>query len=304
MTFYFRFSIEDQTVVGSFPIDVVVSVFVQPCVLLFTCLPSDPMECILRLPAVDVLLSSKRTVTDNQNQSILGGLSFTLCMKDFKLSIYHPYSTDGKVQMQEDSRSGQNQTRNALSVSVQSVTVNISRSRMLLVDDSSEPMNSIELSVVAQISSAQFECDIRRFSKMVTFPKIWYNQALARRLFLGDQTLTTRIRSSPVVTRRIAPLTILQKSSRKQARILIAVQLKELHISMRMSNIMGKVEWQNNNMALTGSLKFTSEGERIYQFSLGLESSMFQADQGIVGGSIRLKKLRTSGAFAKKKHTL
>ncbi|CAF4046677.1 unnamed protein product [Rotaria magnacalcarata] len=42
------FLIEDQTSSTSIPIDVVVSIFIQPCVLLFTCLPTHPMECLIR----------------------------------------------------------------------------------------------------------------------------------------------------------------------------------------------------------------------------------------------------------------
>lgn len=293
---------------GSFPIDVAVSISIQPCVLRFTCLPTHPMECDLHLPAVDVVLSSKSTSTSDElpvspiDQSLpeedtarsLGGLSFSLHMKDFKLNVYHPFSGDSKMQSFDDIRSGQVQTRNALAVSVQSVSINISRIRSLQLDQiSSELFNSIRLSAIVQISKAQFEYDIRRFSEILTFPKIWYNRALARRLFLGDENLPTRIRSSPAVTRRIAAIT--NRSSRKQARILLAVQLKEVHILMRMSNVMGKVEWNTKNISSTASITLSNEGTRTYHFSVGLQSSTLQAEQGIVGGLIRLKNVRTRG---------
>ena len=257
------------------------------------------MECELRLPAVDVVLSSKRTLTDGDssptdNQSILGGLSFSLYMKDFKLNVYHPFSGEPKVHVFEDAQSGQLQTRSSLAVSVQSVSINISRIRSLIDDKDGEPLNSIDLSAIVQISKGRFEYDIRRFPEILTFPKIWYNSGLARRLFLGDQTLPTKIRSSPVVTRRTT--TNKQKSSRKQARILLAVQLKELHVSMRMSNVMGIVEWNNQGMNLTGSIKLNSLGKRTYHFALSLMSSIFEAEQGIVGGLIRLKNIRAAGS--------
>ena len=151
------------------------------------------MECELCLPTVDVVFSSKRALPDNipssttvENDSeqiienSLGGLSFSLYMKDFKLNVYHPISGESKVHLFEDIRSGQLQIRNALAVSVQSVSFNISRTRYTLIEREDELLNSIQLSIIGQISKAQFEYDIRRFSEILTFSKMWYNRSLAR----------------------------------------------------------------------------------------------------------------------------
>lgn len=297
-----RFLIEDQTSTVSFPIDVVVSLFVQPCVLLFTCLPTHPMQCELRLPAVDVVFSSKRTSTGNPSspkdehpseqivENTLGGLSFSLYIKDFKLNVYHPYSGESKVHVFDDIRSGPVQTRNALALSVQSVSLNISRTRMIIIGQDGQPLTNIQLSATAQISKAQFEFDIRRFSEILAFPKIWYNRTLARRLFLGDENLpTTNTIARPIIT------STTNKQLRTQARILWVIQLKELHISMRMSNVMGKVEWNTQDLSSTGRLTLTNEGKKTLFFLLGLQKSIFQAEQGIVGGDIRIKNLRTTG---------
>ncbi|CAF2399010.1 unnamed protein product [Rotaria sp. Silwood2] len=300
------FLIENQTSPSSLPIDIVVSIFIQPCILLFTCLPTHPMECELRLPAVDVVFSSKRTLSNNISslkdenlsedilENSLVGLNFSLYMKDFKLNVYHPFSGVPKIQLIEDIHSGQLQTRNALAVSVQSVSINISRTRYILIDHNNEYLNNIQLSIIAQISKAQFEYDIRRFSEVLTFPKIWYNRSLARRLFLGDENLSTRIPSSNKITETITSTTT-NKILRKQARVILAVQLKELHVSMRMSNVMGKVEWNTKDVYSTGSLTLTSEGKRTFSLSIGLQNSIFQAEQGIIGGIIKLKNLRTTG---------
>lgn len=311
-----RFLMEDQPSSTSFPIDVVVSIFIQPCVLLFTCLPTHPMECELRLPAVDIVFSSNRTLTDKLSsakdddfdgqiyENSIFGLNFSIHMKDFKLNVYHPFSGESKVHLFEDIRSGQLQTRNALAVSVQSVSLNISRTRYVLIDENNEYLNSIQLSIVAQISKAEFEYDIRRFSEILTFPKIWYNRSLARRLFFGDETLPTRITPINRITKTVVPstsaaptITITNKIIRKQARIILAVQLKELHISMRMSNVMGKVDWNTKDVDATASLKLTSEGQRTVFLALGLQNSVFQAEQGIIGGIIRLKNVRTTGKY-------
>jgi len=261
------------------------------------------MECELRLPAVDVVLSSKRSpMTEIPSEQIVEnsfvGLSFSLYMKDFKLNVYHPFSGESKVHLYEDFRAGQLQTRNALAVSVQSVSVNISRTRYILITDNGEYLNNIQLSTLAQISKAQFEFDIRRFSEILTFPKIWYNRTLARRLFLGDETLPTRISSSNTIARPHPTVSsTTTKQIRKQARVLVAVQLSELHISMRMSNVMGIVEWNTKDVNATGRLKLTSEGKKILYFLLGLRKSVLQAEQGIIGGLIKLKNLRTTGSI-------
>ena len=271
------------------------------------------MECEVRLPAVDVVFSSKRAVSDNNSSSkdenqpeqivenSYGGLSFSLYMKDFKLNVYHPFSGESKVHLYEDIRSGQLQTRNALAVSVQSVSVNISRTRYIIIEQDGELLNRIQLSAIAQISKGQFEYDIRRISEILAFPTIWYNRTLARRLFLGDENIPTNLpnlnataRPAPSATTTAAAIPP-NKQLRKQARVLLAIQLKELNISMRMSNVMGKVEWTTKDVSSTGRLTLTSEGKRTLFFSLGLQKSIFQAEQGIVGGLIRLKNLRTTG---------
>ena len=267
------------------------------------------MECELRLPAVDVVFSSKRNSTENLPsseqiiESSLGGLSFSLYIKDFKLTVYHPFSGEPKVHVFDDIRSGPVQTRSALAVSVHSVSINISRTRVIVIDQDGQPLNSIQLSAIAQISKAQFEYDIRRFSEILTFPKIWYNRTLARRLFLGDEHLPSHLPTSNDITRPVLTTTTTMtttsanKQLRTRARVLLAIQLKELHISMRMSNVMGKVEWNTQDVSSTGRITLTSEGKKTLFFLLGLEKSVFQAEQGIVGGNIRLKNLRTTGMF-------
>lgn len=47
-------------VYGSFPVDVIVYLHVQQSVLRFSCLPTSKVECLLQLPSVDLVFSSKR----------------------------------------------------------------------------------------------------------------------------------------------------------------------------------------------------------------------------------------------------
>lgn len=46
------------TYATSLPIDVVVYIMVKPSLVRFTCLPVSRVECLLRLPSVDVVFSS------------------------------------------------------------------------------------------------------------------------------------------------------------------------------------------------------------------------------------------------------
>ena len=44
----------------SFPVDVVVYLRVKPSLIRFTCLPVSRVECLLRLPSLDVVFSTKK----------------------------------------------------------------------------------------------------------------------------------------------------------------------------------------------------------------------------------------------------
>lgn len=129
---------------SSFPVDVVVYVRVQPSQIKFSCLPVSRVECMLKLPSLDLVFSSNRgeletlgttypaeTVSPGSNAPQTGaktsaskagmpgssglgsplgrsrhsssqsdltgssssssGLSFTACMSDFSLYVFHPY---------------------------------------------------------------------------------------------------------------------------------------------------------------------------------------------------------------------
>ena len=49
--------------------------------------------------------------------------------------------------------------------------------------------NFIYVSAVCDIGSASFKYDMRRLSEILAFPRAWYRRSIARRLFLGDQTI-------------------------------------------------------------------------------------------------------------------
>ena len=105
---------------SSFPVNVVVVIRVQPSDIRFSCLPVSRVECMLRLPALDVVFSSNSSpnkslvqspssrlssrdysrlrmdqLDNTQAPSSLtfdsGGISFTVCLSRFSFCIFHPY---------------------------------------------------------------------------------------------------------------------------------------------------------------------------------------------------------------------
>ncbi|XP_072313657.1 bridge-like lipid transfer protein family member 1 [Eucyclogobius newberryi] len=252
----------------SFPVDVVVYVRVQPSQIRFSCLPMSRVECMLKLPSLDLVFSSNRGELElpsgahptegahppsstppsstppgqhvpkippskaspqlgsplgrnrhSSSQSDLtgppsnsSGLSFTACMSDFSLYVFHPYGAGkqksavtglppgpgplGTVDEEPSSVTGR---KDSLSINLEFVKVSLSRMRRTggpVLIESFIPVKGgkidttlINISAVCDIGSASFKYDMRRLSEILAFPKAWYRRSIARRLFLGDQTI-------------------------------------------------------------------------------------------------------------------
>ncbi|XP_041436679.1 KIAA1109 L homeolog isoform X7 [Xenopus laevis] len=251
---------------SSFPVDVVVYVRVQPSQIRFSCLPVSRVECMLKLPSLDLVFSSNRSELEtlgpshpsdssignlsmpsgskaNLNKSGLpgtstglgsplgrtrhsssqsdltssssnsSGLSFTACMSDFSLYVFHPYGAGkqksavsglapgpsglGHVDEEPTSVTGR---KDSLSINLEFVKVSLSRMRRsggasffesVSATKSTSKMDTtlINISAVCDIGSASFKYDMRRLSEILAFPRAWYRRSIARRLFLGDQTI-------------------------------------------------------------------------------------------------------------------
>uniref|UniRef100_A0A8C7RDG4 KIAA1109 n=1 Tax=Oncorhynchus mykiss TaxID=8022 RepID=A0A8C7RDG4_ONCMY len=237
---------------SSFPVDVVVYVRVQPSQIRFSCLPMSRVECMLKLPSLDLVFSSNRgemeipsstQPTDSMDSNApvkqpidvpLGrtrhsssqsdltsppsnssGLSFTACMSDFSLYVFHPYGAGkqksavtglppgpgplGTVDEEPSSVTGR---KDSLSINLEFVKVSLSRMRRTggptfiesFVPGKGGKMDTtlINISAVCDIGSASFKYDMRRLSEILAFPRAWYRRSIARRLFLGDQTINIR----------------------------------------------------------------------------------------------------------------
>ncbi|XP_023376197.1 uncharacterized protein KIAA1109 homolog [Pteropus vampyrus] len=252
---------------ASFPVDVVVYVRVQPSQIKFSCLPVSRVECMLKLPSLDLVFSSNRGELEtlgttcpaetlspgggaaaqsgakasagkagtpgssalgsplgrsrhSSSQSDLStpsssssGLSFTACMSDFSLYVFHPYGAGkqkttvsgltpgsgglGNVDEEPTSVTGR---KDSLSINLEFVKVSLSRIRRSggasffesqSVNKPASKMDTtlINISAVCDIGSASFKYDMRRLSEILAFPRAWYRRSIARRLFLGDQTI-------------------------------------------------------------------------------------------------------------------
>lgn len=93
-------------VYGSFPVDVIVYLHVQQSVLRFSCLPTSRVECLLQLPSVDLVFSSKRIedeltdlnqgtnakqniYTHKRTQSVPGSVTFSNKFGHRRLGTYY-----------------------------------------------------------------------------------------------------------------------------------------------------------------------------------------------------------------------
>uniref|UniRef100_H3CJC1 KIAA1109 n=1 Tax=Tetraodon nigroviridis TaxID=99883 RepID=H3CJC1_TETNG len=254
---------------SSFPVDVVVYVRVQPSQIRFSCLPMSRVECMLKLPSLDLVFSSNRGERENPAgahpsdvshpssstppgqhipktlpskgflpaspllgsplsrsrhsssqsdltgpPSVSSGLSFTACMSDFSLYVFHPYGAGkqksavtglppgsgplGMRRMDEEPSSVTGR-KDSLSINLEFVKVSLSRMRRSggpTFTESFIPAKGgkidttlINISAVCDIGSASFKYDMRRLSEILAFPRAWYRRSIARRLFLGDQTI-------------------------------------------------------------------------------------------------------------------
>ncbi|MEE6461639.1 hypothetical protein FKM82_001355 [Ascaphus truei] len=238
----------------------------SPSQIKFSCLPVSRVECMLKLPSLDLVFSSNRSELEtlgaghpsdtsvgnlsmpsgsktNMNKSGMSGtstgigsplgrtrhsssqsdltssssnssgLSFTACMSDFSLYVFHPYGAGkqkstvsglaqgssglGNVDEEPSSVTGR---KDSLSINLEFVKVSLSRMRRsggasffesLAASKAASKMDTtlINISAVCDIGSASFKYDMRRLSEILAFPRAWYRRSIARRLFLGDQTI-------------------------------------------------------------------------------------------------------------------
>ncbi|BES96456.1 Fragile site-associated protein C-terminus [Nesidiocoris tenuis] len=180
---------------ASFPVDVIVYFHMQPSTFRFSCLPVSRVECMLQLPSLDTVFSSKRADPSlpTTGPGAMGGISVTTCLSDFSLYIFHPYG--GKksgVKEPQWSPLSDSERKDSLSVNVEFVKFHLSRSRKVNTESKNSDQSAIiRFSTIADIGSASFKYDMRRLTEILAFPKAWYRRSIMRRLFLGDLSGST-----------------------------------------------------------------------------------------------------------------
>lgn len=203
---------------ASFPVDVIVYFHFQPTIIRLCCLPVSRVECLLHLPSIELVMSSKKSDSDkdfnvetvhqlsskilkhiNKSQSLEspttsipsgGGLSITGCLSDFSLYIFHPYGghkNKSSVVTGPHAAYSNAERKDSLSLQVEFVKINISRSRKAIIGESLT--QSISFSAICDIGTATFKYDVRRLNEILAFPKAWYRKSIWKKIFIGENTV-------------------------------------------------------------------------------------------------------------------
>ena len=192
---------------SSFPVDVVLVFRVQPSDIRLSCQPVSKVECMLRLPALDVVFSSKsspikssvlatplgepRKQETRESQAFdSGGVSFTFCLSSFSFCIFHPYGKEhsavgrassapleGEAEASEESRPRFRFTppqpisgkKDSLSLDVEFVKFHLSRRRVgsSYVGDSRDATNFPSSSSTVVKVSGNGHCCVQAKSEIV-----------------------------------------------------------------------------------------------------------------------------------------
>ncbi|CAN8012116.1 unnamed protein product, partial [Ixodes pacificus] len=312
----------EESQYSSFPVDVIVYFRMQPSILRFSCLPVSRVECLLRLPSLDLAFSSKRA-----DEGPVGGLSATGCLADFSLYIFHPYGGAKKMPSSAADASplAVTERKDSLSLQVEFVKVNMSRSRHLGPDGGRA---LIRFSALCDVGSASFKYDMRRLTEILAFPKAWYRRSIARRMFLGDPatagsafgdpaedsaaetssssgTLSpSRADSFPFGSLELGspeedaapperPAPARAPGQAWETLLLYALNLSRLNVHMNMGNVMGNTSWLTQGFRSQGRLAIDSRGHKDMSLAVDLDGSSLDAKGGIVGGAIELSRIHT-----------
>lgn len=77
--------------------------------------------------------------------------------------------------------------KDSLSLQVEFVKINISRSRKAIMSESLK--QSISFSAQCHIGTATFKYDVRRLDEILAFPRAWYRKSIWKKIFIGENTV-------------------------------------------------------------------------------------------------------------------
>ncbi|KAJ8780452.1 hypothetical protein J1605_011716 [Eschrichtius robustus] len=334
---------------SSFPVDVVVYVRVQPSQIKFSCLPVSRVECMLKLPSLDLVFSSNRgeletsgatypaetlspggnapqsgtktsaSKTGTPGLSGLGsplgrsrhsssqsdltsssssssGLSFTACMSDFSLYVFHPYGA-GK---QKTAVSGLTPGSGGLASgpgtpdSIEGVSQHLSpeSSRKAYCRTWEQPSQSASFTHMPQSPNVFNEHMTNSTMSPGTAAQSLKSPASIRSRSVSDSSVPQRDSLSKTST----PFNKSNKAASQQGTpwetlVVFAINLKQLNVQMNMSNVMGNTTWTTSGLKSQGRLSVGSNRDREISMSVGLGRSQLDSKGGVVGGTIDVNAL-------------
>ncbi|RXG59111.1 hypothetical protein Avbf_01112 [Armadillidium vulgare] len=177
---------------ASFPVDVIVYFHMKPSTIRFSSQPVLRVECLLKLPSLNVVFSSKRaeesdipgTISDASAMGgLMGGLNVTGALEDFSLYVFHPYGSKNTSSSTIPCNPlNESERKDFLSVVVEFVKFHISRSRKINFikqetqnksfkspqqTDSSKAI--VRFSTIIDIGAALFKYDMRHITEILAF---------------------------------------------------------------------------------------------------------------------------------------
>ena len=283
-----------------FPIDVLISIQLQPMVVKLSCLPISRVEAILQTPQIDVMCSF--TIYKQRDPDFESSFSFkllrsylqqhdvlSLCfMTNFSLTFYLSklsLSVSSYLQTNTQEDSSQNKTRDALRVQLDRAKFNLFRKKAnysLDSDTSSFPASTIDFSLVAVIGKLFFKYDMRRLTDVTTFRKCWYRQGLMNLIFLGAN-LAQAHPSEPKP--KVKELEIESASI-----VLFSLQIRECEVVCNLADLMGDCNLYTKSLAINGHVGYRAQRLMLLSINTLVEQAKFLAYGGVIAGNTVLDK--------------
>ncbi|KAL7044402.1 hypothetical protein ACKWTF_001906 [Chironomus riparius] len=316
----------NYVVYASFPVDVIVYFHMKPSTFRFSCLPISRVECMLQLPSLDIIFSSKRqeenTSSDLKESKVkaIGGLSVTGCLADFNVYIFHPYGGSSKKatankESQPFSPLTDSERKDSLSICVEFVKFHITRSRKLNFEsnlprksiDQSSSRAKIRFNSIIDIGTASFKYDMRRLTEILAFPKAWYRGSIIRRLFLGDLSVQqTNMNDDDSETMSANLNSNINRSPNEKSPLFLTKQKMKLNLENELkgavNNAKTKGKYSNTEAvgtSPTGDHQYSS-WETLVLFAINFTKLNVQMNMGnVMGNCLWLSKaFRSDGSLS------
>lgn len=312
----------NYVVYASFPVDVIVYFHMNPSTFRFSCLPVSRVECLLQLPSLNIIFSSKRQEENAMNEmdskdaqsAAVGGLSVTGCLADFNIYIFHPYGGGSKKANLKESQPfsplTDSERKDSLSINVEFVKFHLTRSRKLNFEsnlprkaiDQSSSRALIKFNSIVDIGTASFKYDMRRLTEILAFPKAWYRRNIMKRLFLGDLSVQqTNLNDDFPPTAEENPLS---RSPNEKSPLFLAKQKMKLNLENEMGKSAkskcGKFTSPDGATILPSGDHQYSSWETLVLFAINFQKLNVQMNMGnVMGNCLWLSKsFRSDGSLS------